>query len=83
MEENKQLMEMRDQVMSSLTDTFDEYMDTLDKMIDKFDHLNAVTSAYKNIVDIVGKKALGISNDLIKEMDKATVATATKYSKSF
>lgn len=76
MEENKQLMEMRDQVMSSLTDTFDEYMDTLDKMIDKFDHLNAVTSAYKNIVDIVGKKALGISNDMLRAMDEATVATA-------
>lgn len=76
MEENKQLMEMRDQVMSSLTDTFDEYMDTLDKMIDKFDHLNAITSAYKNIVDIVGKKALGISNDMLRAMDEATVATA-------
>lgn len=76
MEENKQLMEMRDQVMSSLTDTFDEYMDTLDKIIDKFDHLNAVTSAYKNIVDIVGKKALGISNDMLRAMDEATVATA-------
>lgn len=82
MEENKQLMEMRDQVMSSLTDTFDEYMDTLDKMIDKFDHLNAVTSAYKNIVDIVGKKALGISNDMLKAMDEATVATATNALKA-
>ena len=82
MKENKRLMEMRDQVMSSLIDTFDEYMDTLDKMIDKFDHLNAVTSAYKNIVDIVGKKALGISNDMLKAMDEATVATATNTLKA-
>lgn len=82
MEENKQLMEMRDQAMKSLSDTFDEYMDTLDKMIDKFDHLNAVTSAYKNIVDIVGKKVLGVSNEMLKIMDEAIVANATNTLKA-
>ena len=77
LEENENLLKLRDTVMNKIMDTFEEYTDSIDNLIDKFEHLSNVTKSYQNIVDIVGKKALGISNDLIRTMNKVSVENAT------
>ena len=81
-DEIESLRALQKTVTESIGKTFDEYMDTMDRLIGKFDHLRNVTNAYNNIVDLVGKKALGISNQMLKDMNDAVLNNSVNSLKS-
>ena len=72
-DENKALREMRENAWAQVSEEFDEYVENMDNGIEKIEHLKSITESYKNIVDIVGKKFLGVSNDLMDKMHESTV----------
>lgn len=72
-EENSKLRELRENAWAQVSDEFNEYIGKMDDGIEKIEHLKNITQSYKNIVDIVGKNFLGISNDLMDKMNAATV----------
>lgn len=70
---NKQLEEVRDTIQEEVTAAFEEYNEELDKGISQFEHYNSVLESYQNIIDIVGKDVLGISDDTLAEMSATQV----------
>lgn len=73
-EENEALRAMRENAWAQVSDEFDEYIEKMDDGIEKIEHLKSITQSYQNIVDIVGKKYLGVSNDLVDKMNKSMVS---------
>ena len=71
---NEQLREMRENAWAQINDEFEEYLEKMDRGLEKIEHLKSITQSYQNIVDIVGKKFLGVSNDLIDKMNKSVVS---------
>ena len=63
---NKKLREARQQVFEKMDDAFEDSVDKMDRLIDKQKHIQAMTESYGNIVDIVGKKSLGITSEMMK-----------------
>lgn len=72
-ETNEALREMRENAWAQVSDEFDEYLEKMDDGIEKIEHLKNITQSYQNIVSIVGKKFLGVSNDLMDKMSKSMV----------
>ena len=81
-EKNSTLLEMREAAWQNVRDEFNEYLEDMDKGIAKIDHLNSITDTYKNIVDILGVGVLGISNELIEDLNKASVKQSTNALKA-
>lgn len=77
LEENRTLLELQDTVRGKVMEAFDELSGELDEQIDKLDHLSSITQSYQNIVDLVGQEYLGISDELMKTMDKTAMNVAT------
>ena len=70
---NTELLDIRNTVREEVTTAFEEYNEELDRGISKFDHYNSVLESYQNIIDIVGKDALGVSDEMMAEMGAAKV----------
>ena len=70
---NESLLELRESVYETVTNAFLQFNEEMDKMIEKLDHLANVTQHYRNIVDIVGKENLGVSNALLESVGQAGV----------
>ena len=70
---NESLLELRVSVYETVTNAFLQFNEEMDKMIEKLDHLANVTQHYRNIVDIVGKENLGVSNALLESVGQAGV----------
>lgn len=76
MQANVDLMQLRNTVQEKVIETFQEWNEEMDRGISKLDHLSGVIDAYQNIVDLVGKAALGVDSDLMIKMSKAKTANA-------
>lgn len=83
------LREQHIQAHEALTDSIEEWNNEFDRNMSKFDQYNSIIENYKNIIDLVGKDNLGISNDLLRQMyatqkqvanDQLTVTKARKES---
>lgn len=74
---NKKLREARDQVFEKMDDAFEDGVDKMDRLIDKQKHIQTMTESYGNIVDIVGKKSLGITSEMMKTYNANKVKQAT------
>ena len=72
-ETNESLIELRETMHDKVLESFESFNEEMDKSIDKIDHLSNVTEKYKNIIDIVGKKNLNVSNALIDSLNQAAV----------
>lgn len=73
LETNKSLMELRDTMHEKVLAAFQGFNEELQEGIDKIDHLAQLTQNYRNIVDIVGKENLNVSNTLMEAMGQASV----------
>jgi hypothetical protein len=73
MDKNSEMLEMRTEAWQNVRDEFNEYLEEMDKGIEKIDYLKSVTENYQNIIDIVGTGVLGVSNELIDELNSAIV----------
>lgn len=74
---NKKLREARRQVFEKMDDAFEDGVDKMDRLIDKQKHIQTMTESYGNIVDIVGKKSLGITSQMMKTYNANKVKQAT------
>lgn len=74
---NKKLREARQQVFEKMDDAFEDGVDKMDRLIDKQKHIQTMTESYGNIVDIVGKKSLGITSEMMKTYNANKVKQAT------
>ncbi len=76
LEENQTLMELRQEVRDKVMPAFQELTEEMDLQIEKIEHLQSVTESYRNIIDIVGKDYLGISEDMMGALNQAQVDMA-------
>ena len=77
LETNEALLEMRNTVFEKVTEAFEKMNEELDKSAEKFDFFNSILSSYKDIIDIVGKDTLGIADEMMESLGKASVNNAT------
>lgn len=73
LEENQTLMELQKTMREKVTEAFEAFVEEIDKGIAKMEHLAKITDGYKNIIDLVGRKTLGISKDLMKTLNNTAI----------
>ena len=73
LELNQELMEIQKQIEEEVLNTFDEWHEKLDEGIEQFDHYGDILENYKNIVDIVGKDVLGVSNETMAKLSQTQI----------
>ena len=69
--------EYRDQVVESLTDAFEDLNNEMDKHSSKLQHYTDMVQGYRDIVDLVGPDLLGISDEMLREMNQTKVTLST------
>lgn len=75
-EANQNLQEIRQTVYEQILNVWDEWNEKLDAGIAKIEHLQSITESYKNIIDIVGQKNLGVSNAFMSKMRQQSIDQA-------
>ena len=75
-EANQNLQEIRQTVHEQILVVWDEWNEKLDDGIAKIEHLQSITESYQNIIDIVGQKNLGVSNEFMSKMRQQSVDQA-------
>lgn len=73
---NADLLEIRQTVQDKLTEAFEGWNEEIERGITKLEHYGSVLENYKNIIDIVGKDMLGISDEIMSNLSKAQIANA-------
>ena len=71
-----ELEEIRASVGEKLTEAYEAWNEEIDKGIEKINHQASMLEHLKNIVDIIGKDALGISDETMKKMADTDVEVA-------
>jgi hypothetical protein len=56
--------------------TFNAWHDEIERNGKVFSHATNMVQKYKNIIDIVGKDKLGVSDELLQEMEQLSVDAA-------
>lgn len=64
---NKDLADKRKEMFQQIGITFDAWNEQIDKSIDKIAANSKVMEHYRNVIDIVGRKTLGITSSFIKD----------------
>ena len=59
-----------------IRDAIDEYAEGFDKIRTKIENMSDTVEWYGEIVDLVGQKALGVSDELIDKMNRTSMAAA-------
>lgn len=73
---NADLLEIRQTVQDKLTEAFEGWNEEIERGITKLEHYSSVLENYKNIIDIVGKDMLSISDETMSNLSKAQIANA-------
>ena len=73
---NKSMRDMRDTIQNDLVTAFNDWNGEMDDGIDSIDRLSGMIQNYRDIIDLVGKDNLGISNDLLTKMNQTNVEVA-------
>jgi hypothetical protein len=73
----KELISLREEVYVKLNEVLDEFNEKMDNQINKIEQAQTLMDHYKNIIDIIGKDKLGISDGVLKRMSDITVSNAT------
>lgn len=73
---NADLLEIRQTVQDKLTEAFEGWNEEIERGISKLEHYGSVLENYKNIIDIVGKDMLGISDETMSNLSKVQIANA-------
>lgn len=64
------------QVMEQVNGAFDNMNEKSEKAISRTEQLGETLQTYQNIIDLVGKKALGVTNEQIRALGRAQIAQA-------
>ena len=65
-----------DQAFEKVKDLFNENVKQMDTYIEKIEFCQKITKSYMNIVDILGKKSLGITNEMLRTFNAESVTQA-------
>lgn len=76
LENNKQLLEMEKTIWEEVTKAIQGGVEEFGKMGEAIEHNASLLDNFKNIIDLVGADALGISQEMLAEMNQASVETA-------
>ena len=72
----EQAQEAVDQAFEKVKNVFSDNVKKMDEYIDKIEFCQKITKSYMNIVDIVGKKSLGITNEMLRTFNAESVTQA-------
>lgn len=70
---NQSLLDLRESVFDKVLEAFESFNEELEKGISKLEHLSNITQAYRDIVDLVGKDNLGISDEFLRNIGQGQV----------
>lgn len=73
---NQEMKDMADETLDKLLEGFDEWNEAIDKSKEKIEHLKEVTSSYRDIIDLIGKDNLGVSNQMLEQMNEFNIAAS-------
>lgn len=73
---NQEMKDMANETLDKLLEGFDEWNEAIDKNKEKIDHLKEVTSSYRDIIDLIGKDNLGVSNQMLEQMNEFNIAAS-------
>jgi hypothetical protein len=77
MDVNTQMSGMRKQVHEELIAAFEEMNEEMNREVEAIDHFSDMLQSYRDIIDLVGKDNMGISNAMLQEMSRANVENAS------
>jgi phage regulator Rha-like protein len=70
------LITWTDDIKDTVIEAFDEMGEAYDESANKLDHYNKILTTYENIIGLVGKDTLGISDSVFGELTQAQVDNA-------
>ena len=74
--EMQNIQKLDQTLADSLVKHFENVAEFYDDSLEKYELLTSTLSHYKNIVDIVGKDALGVNNDILDQLTQAEATAA-------
>ena len=75
-EANQNLQQVRQTVHEQILTVWDEWNEKMDDGIAKLEHLQAISDSYKNIIDIVGQRNLGVSDAFMNKLEQQATTQA-------
>ena len=75
-EANQNLQQIRQTVHEQILNVWDEWNEKMDDGIAKLEHLQAISDSYKNIIDIVGQRNLGVSDAFMNKLEQQATTQA-------
>jgi chromosome segregation ATPase len=75
-EATESLWEMRKAIVEGVSSAIKAFEEDMDRGVTKIEHYSSVLNNYKNIIDIVGKDMLGLSDENINALNSAIVTNA-------
>ena len=73
---NADLLEVRQTVQDKLTEAFEAWNEKIEEGTSKLEFYSSVLEGYKNIIDIVGKDMLGISDKTMNRLNQTIISNA-------
>jgi hypothetical protein len=73
---NETLIQLREDAYAKLGESIEEFNEKIERQIDLIRDLDGVMNHYKNIIDIIGKDTLGISDEMLKQLDELSITAA-------
>ena len=73
---NGQFDDMRETIEEKVMEVFDAWNEKLDSGISKLDHYGNILQSYKNIIDIVGKDTLGLTDTFMATLNQSSIDNA-------
>ena len=75
-ESNDQLRQLGDQIHEKLVGSFTTFNERMKEQGAIIEHNGSILESYNNIIDLVGKKALGLDNSILNTLNRAMVSNS-------
>jgi hypothetical protein len=62
------MLELREEISDKIEEAFSSMNEEIDEQITKISNLTSLTESYYNILDLAGRKALGVDNELMNKI---------------
>lgn len=69
LDEGDNLLEYQKEMFEAMNDMAEGYIDNLDRMIDRMNHFQNLTDGFKDIVEITGRKQIGMTSAMMREIN--------------
>ena len=76
LETTEALLEMRDTIEEKVTTAFERMNQDMNDQISTIEHLGSVATSYRDIIDLVGKDNLGISDQIYNDLNASILKSS-------